>query len=266
MTAETIGHPLKHHAVIWQQPIGEKKMKNLLLHILILLTVTFISCKKDDSNPVNNNSVSLNGTWKTDGIYNTIYLRPNEGSQMTLEINNNNFSFSEIQYRKDNNGNWQQYNINNQSGTFSIDYSFLILNNGGNVYTLHFSVEGNKLTLNATDNGGIFEGNSNELIGQKWKGIYNNTLEEFSYKADGSGTHLSKYFLNGNPKIDTLIFNYTISSNTISHTWTHINNQPISGREPSVCIYEIKNKKLYMYGKPFTSDNDDYFMVELFKQ
>lgn len=241
-------------------------MKNLIsVFTIISSLVFFISCQKDKNNPVDENSNSLDGTWKTNGIY--VYINPNEGLQFTLEINNNNYSINDIRFIKDNNGSWYQDNIYNQSGTFSADnYFFILENEDGGI--LHYSIEGDKMTLSSTaDHGGIFTGNSNELVGQNWKIRYSSSERTYFYNANGTGTFLYDY-LDGS-RIDTVFFNYTKTSNVITHNWTYIiiNGQQYTyDSNPYIGVYEIEDNKLYMYGKAFTRDNDNYGMVELFKQ
>ena len=96
-------------------------MKNLI-YISILFLLTLSSCNKDDSNPLNNNSTSLNGTWKTNGIY--VDMNPNRGVQMTVTFDNGTYVGSSITYTKDSLGNWQQQSSDNDAGAYTLDNSF----------------------------------------------------------------------------------------------------------------------------------------------
>lgn len=221
------------------------------------------SCNKDDSNPVNNDSPNLNGTWKTNGIY--VDMNPNKGIQLTLTFDNGNYVSTYIEYSKDSVGNWQQQGNNNDAGTYTLDNSFLILGNtDGSI--MHYAIDGNKLTLNSTaDAGGIYTGNSNSLTNQNWQITYNTSKRTYFYNANGTGLFLYDY-LNG--RIDSTFFNYTISSNIITHNYlyTIINGQQYPESGSYLGVYEIKDNKLYMYGKPYTDDNDNYYIYILFKQ
>ena len=237
-------------------------MKNLI-YISILFLLTLSSCNKDDSNPLNNNSTSLNGTWKTNGIY--VDMNPNRGVQMTVTFDNGTYVGSSITYTKDSLGNWQQQSSDNDAGAYTLDNSFIILGNeDGSI--LHYSIDGNKLTLNSTaDAGGIYHGSSNSLTNQNWQINYNTSKRTYFYNTNGTGIFLYDY-LNG--RIDSTFFNYIISSNIITHNYLYriINGQQYQETGSYLGIYEIKDNKFYMYGKPYTEDNDNYFIWILFKQ
>ena len=238
----------------------------------ILLIILLTSCKKDDSNPVANNQSSLNGIWKTNGIY--AYMNPQNGAQLSFEFSNNDFTMNGIYFTKDNAGNWKQNSTYTKNGKFTIDNSFLVLGSG-NDETFHYLVENNKLTINnAVDNGGIYLGNSNSLTNTTWQVRYNGQRTSsgttysyiqtitYNYGTDGRGSSRRVYLRDGLTQNDyTLNFSYSVQNNVLTHIFDDVVSYP-----PYVAIYEIKDSKLYLYGKPLTSTNDDYYMWELFKQ
>lgn len=238
--------------------------------IWLVFVIVFISgCKKDESNPVSS-STSIEGTWKTNGIYEYI---PNYGVELILLFSNNSYEISSHDFEKDtSSNNWIEVNSGSkQKGTYIAENNFLrfTLQNGtmgddGMIW--HYKIDGNKLTLNsAWDWGGIFNGNSNILTNSVWTihysyydsatNSFNNSLRNLIYNPNQTGMEIYKSFHYN--YTDTLLFTYTINGDELTHNFQ--TGYVYKG------IYKIIDNKLYIYGKPGTSDNDDYYMFELFR-
>lgn len=239
------------------------------LFLLTILSILFIGCSKEE-NPTESSNESLVNIWGTNGI---IEYETDRGSDITFVINESNYNLTDNNYRKEN-GNWVFNQTYNRSGNYETDNNFLKLydeystSDGEDIF--HYSIKGDKLTLNvAWDGGGIFVGNSSQLTGNNWTSehsSYNeneNRIEyhlfQYIFNNNSSGLRIYNYLTEG--RIDSTNITYNLNGNTLS-----IYRE--GGYRLYVSIYEIKNNKLYMYGKPGTleGDKDDYREIVLYKK
>jgi len=241
----------------------------MVKQILVLAIVFIIGCSSNsENNPLESEPASLLGKWKTRGIE-PVNIANNVGIQGEIEFTETLWKYKLTFFRNQNGGWVLQYPDPIDSGNFIyiIDNNFIKRfdeygASGDDGYIFHYSIDGDKLTLNAAwDGGGIFEGTSNSLTNNLWvnKQTYFDTLDnklysrfrKYLFNEDGSGIIFwenSQWNENGSKNIK-----YSINNKTL----TFFDEGYV---EPDyVAIYEIKDKKLYLYGKPGTSDNDDYW-------
>jgi hypothetical protein len=246
-------------------------MKKIIVFLLSLTIVLFfnIGCKKKESSPTSSKTpITLSGTFKTNGIY---QYRSGRGCNSTWTFANNNYNYNVIWFRWDTIASqWISEGAENMNGTYSDDNNFLRLTDKYGAYPddgykWHYSIDGNKLTLNsAWDEGGIFAGSSNTLVGTWTEHIsyYDTTAHTFNTSTrnviyNQGGTAMEIYISSG--YTDTTRFNYVIAGDVLTQyyqgsSWTYVG------------IYSIKQNKLYLYGKPGTSENDSYTQIDYFKQ
>lgn len=240
-------------------------MKALLS--LIFLSLIFISCS-DDDNPTKSSSTNLVNNWSTDGIYE---YSQDRGADIQFNFSEKTYSIHSVEYRREN-GQWAMKEPNTQSGNYETDEDFIkIYDEHGAARDgafWHFSISGDVLTLNSSiDHGGLFLGNSNELIGNTW------TCQYSRYREDENQMeyYLLQYdFFNNMTGVRTYKDLTDNETGTTAFTYTRTDDVITIYREnsthPYVGIFKIKNKKLYLYGKPGTRDNDDYRQLVLHKK
>lgn len=262
-----IAHPaLDRRYGASHKPWKERTMSTRSFSLLLSAFVVFIyGCKKSDSNPVGPTS-GLDGTWKTNGIY--VYMNPNEGTQMTMTLRSGTYDYTSTSYVRDSTGNWHASYSDADSGQYQTDESFIILGTSDGA-AIHYSIEGSKLTFNSTaDHGGIYVGSSNSLVGQSWSYFVGGHKRSYLFQSSSNGLLLYDYNIDGS-RIDTVYFTYATSSGVMTVNWSYIitqGHQYTYDSNPYVGVYQIANNKLYIYGKPYTRDNDDYFQYELYRQ
>lgn len=240
------------------------------LTALFLLIIFISGCTEDDSNPVGD-LTSLDGTWKTNGVFEYV---PNRGVEWTWIFSNGSYERSGQEYRRDTiTNNWaKQGQIENERGTFIAENNFIRMTSqngsmGDDGMIWHYDLDGRKLTLNsAWDIGGIFNGSSDLLTGSTWtinysdydsvSNTFNTSQRQLIFNTDLTGSEIYKYIQSNYS--DTTSFTYTISGNELTFFFEFGNMYK--------GIYKIADKKLYLYGKPGTSTNDDYWQFDLFKQ
>lgn len=247
-----------------------RKIIRLWICLLVLFGTIILGCSKET--PTSTISVVpqiLPGTWSTNGIY--VDINTTEGVDMTFNISASTMINTAQDYRRDSlTGQWSATSYYCDTFSYVLDHTFIKWAlSEGSTGAWHYSIENNKLTINSTaDHGGIYQGSSGSLTGQawtyeyKWYDEYDSFLATCRdikyYHADGTGYEIRSNDRPPSGWCDTTAFTYAISGNELIHYF--------SVTYSYVAIYEIYNNKLYLYGKPKTSDNDDYYSLVLYKQ